>query len=106
MSKPKTQRQRAKRKSAVVSSELVLPVHLAKHCVFAGIITWCGAGSQGGDGHWTNRVNFWGRTGIVKFKKLDVLAFNQKHATCSECLQRWRQNIILGQQPPDSNERK
>ena len=58
--------------------------------VWAGIKSWCDAAMQGGQGCWISEVNYWGRTGIVKHKPIELLAFDINLVTCKTCIKRYK----------------
>ena len=86
---------------------VVLPVNLASHAVFAGVVSFCNAGAQHGSGGWTNHVNYWGKTGRVKHPKMELLAFSVEHATCKKCLKVYRrQNASALPEPSGDRQRR
>lgn len=71
-------------------------VHLVKDFTWAGMITYCGLVNQlhrsKNRAFWSNKVNYWGLTGIKKYRKFNIVAFDHRFVTCTECLDNYKKN--------------
>jgi hypothetical protein len=68
--------------------------HLISHLGMTSIHAFCGTAMQPYEDKsktkWTNKVNYWGKTGIIKHNKIDILTFNPKFCDCEECLKEYK----------------
>ena len=60
-------------------------VHMAKGCVFAGIVAECGASMTRYSGKWESCVHDTRNNRIEKLP-IGVLSFVEEYVTCPECL--------------------
>ena len=71
--------------------------------VHAGVTTLCGRAMQleHDDGtSFSSRVNYWGKTGIVRHKPFRLLTLDDRDITCPECLSIARKPVISKKREP------
>ena len=72
----------------IIAAEKLLSIHLASHFTFAGLLAVCGGGIQACDDGWSNEINYWGKTGIVKTKGWELITTRHDLVTCKKCLKK------------------